>query len=180
MEGALSLRRLIRLSALTMQLRCDRTTLRPTVGRHLRAVAALLLLVGLQVNAQPSMNSLQQQVFAAERAFAKTMADRDAEAFARFLADEAIFFDGTTAQRGRSRVVAGWAPFFQGRTAPFSWEPDQVEVLDSGTLALSTGLVRDPEGKVIARFNSIWRQEAPGVWRVVFDKASPPTATERQ
>ena len=34
--------------------------------------------------------------------------------------------------------------------------------------------VRDPDGKVIGRFNSIWRQEAPGRWRVVFDKGSPP------
>ena len=30
-----------------------------------------------------------------------------------------------------------------------------------------------PSGKVIARFNSIWRREAPGVWKVVFDKGSP-------
>jgi ketosteroid isomerase-like protein len=47
-------------------------------------------------------------------------------------------------------------------------------VLSSGELALSTGLVRNPEGKVVARFNSIWRREAPGTWRVVFDKGSPP------
>jgi hypothetical protein len=47
-------------------------------------------------------------------------------------------------------------------------------VLDSGTLALSSGPVRSPDGKVFARFNSIWRLEAPGVWRVVFDKGSKP------
>jgi hypothetical protein len=29
---------------------------------------------------------------------------------------------------------------------------------------------------VIARFNSIWRLEAPGRWRVIFDNGSPPTA----
>jgi hypothetical protein len=33
--------------------------------------------------------------------------------------------------------------------------------------------VRDADGKPIARFNSVWRQEAPGVWRVVFDKGQP-------
>ena len=42
-----------------------------------------------------------------------------------------------------------------------------------GTLALSTGPVRNPAGQPIARFNSIWRQEAPGVWRIVFDKGQP-------
>jgi ketosteroid isomerase-like protein len=153
----------------------------PAAGKAAKAaITAFLLLAALQVNAQLPIDALQQQVLAAERAFARTMADRDAQAFARFVADEAIFFDGATPLRGRPQVVAGWARFFTGKTAPFSWEPDQVEVLDSATLALSTGLVRDPGGKVIARFNSIWRLEAPGVWRVVFDKGSPPTAAERQ
>jgi hypothetical protein len=53
---------------------------------------------------------------------------------------------------------------------PFSWEPDQVEVTSDGLLAHSTGPVRDAAGRPIARFNSVWRPEAPGVWRIVFDK----------
>lgn len=51
-----------------------------------------------------------------------------------------------------------------------AWEPAEVEVLDSGTLALSSGPVRDPAGKLIGTFTSIWRLEAPGRWRIVFDK----------
>ena len=39
---------------------------------------------------------------------------------------------------------------------------------------LSSGPVRNPAGQIAARFNSIWLQEAPGVWRVDFDKGSPP------
>lgn len=116
----------------------------------------------------------QQQVFAAERDFARSMADRDRAAFARFVADEAIFFGAGAPLRGKAQVLEGWSNYFDGPAAPFSWTPDQVEVLASGTLALSTGLVRDPQGKVVARFNSIWRLEAPGEWRVVFDKGSPP------
>lgn len=46
-------------------------------------------------------------------------------------------------------------------------------MLGDGTLAHSSGPVRDASGKPIARFNSVWRQEAPGVWRVVLDKGSP-------
>ncbi|WP_232227602.1 YybH family protein [Aerolutibacter daejeonensis] len=115
----------------------------------------------------------QAEVMAAERAFAKTMADRDHAAFAGFLAEETVFFSGEQATRGRAAVAESWARLYEGPDAPFSWEPDQVQVLDSGTLALSTGPVRDPSGKVIARFNSIWRREAPGVWKVVFDKGSP-------
>lgn len=49
-------------------------------------------------------------------------------------------------------------------------------MLADGRLALSTDPVRDPSGKLIARFNSVWRLEAPGHWRVVFDKGQPPDA----
>jgi hypothetical protein len=67
-------------------------------------------------------------------------------------------------------VVASWKGLFEGAQAPFSWEPDIVEVLDPATLALSSGPVRDREGKRIGTFNSIWRRERDGPWRVVFDK----------
>ena len=118
--------------------------------------------------------SLRDQVWAAETAFARTMADRDVMRFGDFISDEAIFFAGTTPLTGKAKVIEGWSAFFKESAPPFSWEPDQVEVLASGTLAFSTGPVRDPSGKVIARFSSIWRLEAVNVWRVVFDKGSPP------
>ena len=117
--------------------------------------------------------SAHEQVWAAETAFAQTMRDRNLKAFGDFIADEAVFFAGTTVIRGRSKVIEGWAKYFSSPEAPFSWEPDQVEVLESGSLALSTGPVRDPTGKVVARFNTIWRLEAPNEWKVVFDKGSP-------
>jgi ketosteroid isomerase-like protein len=113
-------------------------------------------------------------VAATERAFAKSMADRDGALFNTFLSEEAVFFSGPgeAPLRGKREVAAHWAKFFERPQAPFSWEPEEVQVLDSGTLALSSGPVRDAKGKVFARFSSIWRQEAPGVWRIVFDKGS--------
>jgi ketosteroid isomerase-like protein len=121
----------------------------------------------------PAPDDLRQQVMAAERAFAKTMADRDHHAFAQFVSQEAVFFSGPQPLRGRQQVVDWWARYYQGAQAPFAWEPEEVEVLASGTLALSSGPVRDPAGQLIGRFTSIWRLEAPGQWRVVFDKGSP-------
>jgi ketosteroid isomerase-like protein len=121
----------------------------------------------------------RDEVFAAERSFARSMAERDAAAFARHLDDEAVFFGGGQVLRGKAAVVAGWQGFYEGKDAPFSWEPDQVEVLASGTLALSTGPVRSPQGQVIARFNSIWRRAADGRWLVVFDKGGPPDPPPR-
>jgi ketosteroid isomerase-like protein len=115
---------------------------------------------------------LATQVQAAETAFAQTMAARDLDAFAAHIADEALFF-GKSVLRGKAAVVAGWKTFFEGPNAPFSWAPERVEVLDSGTLALSTGSVKNPAGAVVGTFNSIWRREADGHWRVVFDKGCP-------
>ncbi len=143
--------------------------------RGLLLVAAGVLAAGV-VAAQSSLESPREEVFAAERAFARTMAERDFAAFGEYVAADCVFFSGNTPLRGREAVLAAWKPFFDGAQAPFSWEPDQVEVLPSGTLALSTGAVKDPQGNVMSRFNSIWRREPDGRWRVIFDKgeAAPP------
>jgi ketosteroid isomerase-like protein len=115
---------------------------------------------------------IQQVVADTERAFARTMAERDHAAFVRFVSEEAVFFSGTKVLRGKQQVADAWKPYYQGPTAPFSWQPEQVEVLQSGALALSSGPVRDAQGKLIATFSSVWRLEAPGVWRIVFDKGN--------
>jgi hypothetical protein len=70
--------------------------------------------------------------------------------------------------------MADWQPLFEGEKAPFSWAPEQVEVLASGMLAISSGPVRDPNGERIGTFNSIWRRDHDGHWRVIFDKGCPP------
>jgi ketosteroid isomerase-like protein len=139
------------------------------LARRALLVAAAARLAASTTTPMSDRHALADQVAAAERAFAKTMADRDHAAFESFLADEAVFFNETPALRGKAAVAAGWKRFFEAPAAPFSWEPDLVEVLDSGTLAFSTGPVRNAEGKPVARFKSVWRLEAPGVWRVVFD-----------
>jgi ketosteroid isomerase-like protein len=121
-------------------------------------------------NTSMSGAPLREQVLATERAFAKTMADRDFAAFTSFLSEEAVFFTGPVPLRGKAQVAAAWKRFFEGSDPPFSWEPADAQVLDSGTLALSTGPVRNPAGKQFAIFTSVWRQEAPGTWRIVLDK----------
>jgi ketosteroid isomerase-like protein len=119
--------------------------------------------------AAAAVTEATQQVTATEQAFAKTMADRNFQAFASFLSPEAVFFSGSQVHRGGDAVAEAWQPYFVGAKAPFSWRPDHVEVLASGKLALSTGPVYEGPN-VVGRFNSIWRLESPGTWRIVFDK----------
>jgi ketosteroid isomerase-like protein len=137
------------------------------------AALGLAMLGGCaSVTPRPTDADLQRQVADTERAFAKTMADRDHAAFASFLSDETIFFSGARALRGKQQVADAWKRYYDGPAAPFSWQPEAVAVLDSGTLALSSGPVRNPQGKLVATFTSIWRLEAPGTWRIVFDKGN--------
>ncbi len=121
-----------------------------------RSFAVLLGSLALNAMAQPDLPALQRQVEATERAFAKSMADRDHAAFVRHLSEQAVFM-GPEVLRGKAAVAAGWKGFFEGPKAPFSWEPDRVEVLADGTLAHSSGPVRDENGQLILRFNSARR-----------------------
>src|SRR5471032_889912 len=70
----------------------------------------------------------EREVADTERAFAKTMADRDFAAFKSFLSDDAIFFSGPgqTPIRGKQRIADAWQRFYDKPEAPFSWQPEQV------------------------------------------------------
>ncbi len=132
----------------------------------------LLFLTAIALFAETN-DQLKEQVRRTETAFAKTLADRDVAAFATFLAKEAVFMSGGQSVRGAAAVAERWKRFFEGANAPFSWAPEQVEVLDSGTLAWSSGPVRDPSGKRIGTFNSVWRREPGGQWKIVLDSGCP-------
>jgi ketosteroid isomerase-like protein len=141
------------------------------------AVIGSVLVVGMLAGCAAAPESprgidTKIEVADTERAFAQTMAQRNFAAFTTFLSDEAVFVSEPVVLHGKAEVAAAWKRYFAAPTAPFAWMPADVEVLASGTLALSTGPVFDRRGKRIATFTSIWRREAPGVWRIVFDKGS--------
>lgn len=128
---------------------------------------------------RPDVAGQEQQVRATELAFAQTMARRDHAAFVSFLADDAIFVNGTRPLRGKTAVAEHWKRFYASPQPPFAWEPDLVQVPDSGGLALSSGPVTDPGGKLIARFQSTWRLEESGLWRIVFDSGCAACACDK-
>lgn len=141
--------------------------------KHLTMLGLILFVLGARPVGAQTNQELVLQVRAAELAFAGSMAKRDLDMFASHIAEEALFFGTKDVLRGKAAVVAGWKRFFEGANAPFSWEPQIVEVLASGTLGLTSGPVRDPEGRQIGTFSSIWRRESDGRWKIVFDKGCP-------
>jgi len=143
------------------------------------ALIAVLMLVGCATSSMPGrpadradLGAAKRQVADTERAFARTMVARDHTAFSSFLSQEAVFFSGDKPLRGAQQVADWWKRYYEGPDAPFSWEPEEVEVLDSGSLAISSGPVRDSKGALIATFTSIWRLEDAGKWRIIFDKGN--------
>jgi ketosteroid isomerase-like protein len=132
-------------------------------------IAAVAVLSAQQIDTAQR----QQEVRARETAFARSIADRDLAAFTSFLSPEAVFVGAGGTTRGPKEIAAAWKRFFDGPDAPFSWKPETVEVLASGNLALSSGPVFDPKGGRIGTYNSTWRRDADGVWRVIFDNGCP-------
>jgi ketosteroid isomerase-like protein len=136
------------------------------------ACCLLALLVTAAASADDRIERLAAEVRATETAFAATLAARDLAAFQRFLAADAVFIDDPVA-RGPAAIIAAWRGYFDGPSAPFSWAPDTIAVLDSGHLALSSGPVLAPDGRRVGTFNSVWRLERDGRWRIVLDHGCP-------
>jgi ketosteroid isomerase-like protein len=139
-------------------------------------IAVFLALMGGLASASNAATlgtaELTAQLRQTESAFAKTMADRDHAGFNSFLADDTVFM-GPTTLRGKAAVAAAWKRYYEGPKAPFAWKPDRVEVLDSGTLGMTSGPVFDEAGQRVGTFNSVWRRDKDGRWRIVFDIGCP-------
>ena len=116
------------------------------------------------------------QLALAETAFAQSMSDRDFEAFASFIADDAVFVNGGDPLRGKDRILAHWKTYFEASDAPFSWHPETAEI-GGGDLGYTEGPVLDPSGVVFARFHSIWRLQPGGGWLLIFDNGQRVCAT---
>lgn len=138
----------------------------------MRRIALTLCLV----LALPLFADVVEDVRQTEIAFAKAFADRDREKFFSFVADDAVFLAPNQTLRGKTAVVERWSQFFEGPQAPFSWTPDRVSVSGDGTLALSSGPVYAPNGQHAGSFQSTWRRQQDGTWKVVFDGSGPGAA----
>ncbi|MBB2485547.1 nuclear transport factor 2 family protein [Mitsuaria sp. WAJ17] len=150
-------------------------------------IAPLLRLgafVGLMAAVLPSQAAPQAtadaELWRRECAFAATMADRDLQAFAGFVSEQAVFHSGPTPLKGREAVRSFWQRFYTEAAAPFSWYPDQAELLEPGRLAYTSGPVFGEDGRLIGRFHTIWRKESDGTWRVLLDHGGTPDAKDRE
>lgn len=121
----------------------------------------------------------EDEVRCREISFSKSAEQRDFAAFRSHIDDDARFV-AATVRRGVDNIAEGWTVFFTADGPTIKWRPQFIEVLENGTLALSRGPYRvttnDAAGNTVENwgtFNSIWRLNDDGQWRVVFDAGSP-------
>ncbi len=129
--------------------------------------------------AAPAAADLLNDVRCREVGFAESVSNRDLDAFRSFIDADARFV-GSDVMRGVDAVVDAWKVFFDEQGPRIEWRPQFVEVLEDGALALTRGPYRlttiDANGSPVERwgtFNSIWRLNGDGQWRVVFDAGNP-------
>jgi ketosteroid isomerase-like protein len=138
------------------------------------ALAGVLTALAVTAVADPA-----DEVRCREIGFSKSVENQDHERFASFVDPDARFFGGGVT-RGREAIAEAWTVFFTGDLPSIKWRPKYIEVLENGKLALSRGpyrmLARGEDGEVVEQwgtFNSVWRLNPDGEWRVVFDAGGP-------
>ena len=135
----------------------------------------LPILTVLSLSSAATAGDIAEEVRCREVGFSKAAENQDLAAFRSFI-DADARFAGTSVLRGVDQIAEAWTVFFQDDGPTIKWRPRIVEVLNDGKLALSRGpyrvLSRDAEGNLVEEwgtFNSVWRLNDDGKWRVVFD-----------
>lgn len=133
-------------------------------------IVSILLFLSAQIFAAPS-----DEVRCREIGFSLAAEARDSMRFASFVDPDARFV-GNSVLHGTEAIVEAWQVFFSADGPSIKWRPQFVEVLEDGTLALTRGPYRvistDEFGnrkESWGTFNSVWRKQADGSWKVVFD-----------
>lgn len=145
-------------------------------------VSVLLMMMAMQAAAAPAVSAIACPAWERELSFADSVRRHDAAAFAEHVDPDAVFSVGSkTPLHGRTTIVERWAGLVSGKAGRLDWYPDRVTAANSGDLAWSTGpaLFEVADGKggttaMLSRFSSVWRRNADGEWRVVFDSGSDP------
>lgn len=136
--------------------------------------AGLFLVSALAPSAACADHTVAHEVRCAEIAFSLAAERRDRERFRASLDPEARFV-GRSVMTGPEEVLRGWEPFFRDDGPRITWRPQFVEVVASGDLAFTRGPFRIDDvvdGKRVTNwgtFNSTWRRDAEGRWKVLFD-----------
>jgi ketosteroid isomerase-like protein len=119
----------------------------------------------------------------ADRAFARTTAEKGLDGWMGFMADDAAKTrrPGDKLTVGKAAIRAEDAAIFADPAKKLVWEPVDAHPFADGKSGVTSGrykmIATDKDGKetVLSTggYVTVWRQDKDGSWKVVFDTGSP-------
>jgi ketosteroid isomerase-like protein len=126
-----------------------------------------------------ALADVSEDVRCQEIAFSKSIETQDLTKFMSLIDADARFVSSVVT-KGPEAIAEAWSIFVADHGPKIKWRPQFVEVLTDGKLALTRGpyrmVTRDEAGQETEHwgtFNSVWRLQVDGSWKVVFDAGSP-------
>jgi ketosteroid isomerase-like protein len=117
-----------------------------------------------------------RELMEADRAFAQATAERGAEGWAGWFAEDGRMYRTRGYVDGRAAIQAAMEAAFADTSRRLPWAPDTAVVAASGDIGYTLGhwesVLRTAAGdSVVGRGNyvTLWRRQADGTWKAVVD-----------
>ena len=131
----------------------------------------------------PDDRDLQDQLFAADREFAKAVADSGAPALNTRLANDVTRpgNGGLILLRGKVPVAADFKPAFDDPAQVLVWEPSDAAPYADRVTGVTVGryamVRRSAHTDTLARgrYLTLWRRQSDGRWKILLDTGWPAT-----
>lgn len=144
------------------------------------ATAAALCAIALGCQARPDMEAVRSTLHEADRAFAEATAERRANGWVSYFAEDGVMFRPGGTVVGRDSIHAMVTAWFADDAFSLTWEPTNAGVSQHGDLGYTYGRYRstgtDRQGNEVASTGSyvtVWHKQEDGSWKVVLDIGSP-------
>jgi ketosteroid isomerase-like protein len=122
---------------------------------------------------------------AADRAFARAVAENGTEGWVMTFAADGMMFNGSQPVVGHDAIRGFMGPAFDSGTFTLTWDPLDGEISASGDLGYTRGrwesrqTASDGSETVgSGTYVTIWRRDADGQWRVTLDIGAPDVPEE--
>jgi ketosteroid isomerase-like protein len=124
----------------------------------------------------------QLEALASDEDFSTATAEHDAQAFASFLARDAVFVGDGGVSAGLAAVSAAWAPLLAPGGPRLSWKPDASRGSLEGDVVVTQGawdLLPAAGGlRRTGRYVTVWERQPDGKLRVALDAPDVPLPPE--
>jgi ketosteroid isomerase-like protein len=148
---------------------------------NLKLIFLLILFTSIQAacrnnDIQILKETYRKEILKTEEAFAEMAKEQGLKkAFTKYAADNAVLKRGNDLIIGKKAIEEYYANY-QYRDAELQWQPDYIDVSESGDLAYTYGRYTFKailqSGEVLQDtgiFHTVWKRQPDGQWRYVWD-----------